>query len=132
MAPLPLPAPRFPRMSLPALSRLLTLLLGLCHLGGVCELDAKECQRNYGKESRDYVLAAKSADLHAPAPPPAAPAWRTMRTVVRAAAWVARQTPAVPAARRPDPDATGVWPCSESRLPGPVMGQVCPLPCPTA
>lgn len=96
-------------MSLPALSRLLTLLLGLCYLGGVCELDAKECQRNYGKENHDYVLAAKGADLHAPAPQPDAPAlppvpaWWTMRAVVRAAAWVARQTPAVPEGPPPRP-----------------------------
>jgi len=98
-------------MSLPVFSRLLTLLLGLCYLGGVCELDAQECKRNYGNESHDYVLAAKSADLHAPAPQPDGPApalppapmWRTLRAVVQVAGWAARQTPAVPEGPPPRP-----------------------------
>ena len=64
-------------MHLRHLSRLLDLLLGIFCLGGACELDAKECKQNYGKESHDYVLAAAvdahDAALHL-APLPDAPA----------------------------------------------------------
>ena len=64
-------------MHLRHLSRLLALLLGIFCLGGACELDAKECKQNYGKESLDYVLAAAvdahDAALHL-APLPDAPA----------------------------------------------------------
>ncbi len=78
-------------MRLPVLTRLLTLLLGMCYLGGVCELDAKECKQNYAKESHDYLLAADAHDgtIHV-APQPAAPdallwpvpAWQTLWAVV--------------------------------------------------
>ena len=64
-------------MHLCHLSRLLALLLGIFYLGGACELDAKECKQNYGKDSHDYVLAAvvdvHDAALHL-APLPDAPA----------------------------------------------------------
>lgn len=100
-------------MSLPALSRLLTLLLGLCYLGGVCELDEKECKQNYGKESHDYLLAAKSGNPHTqakapqpdgptPALPPVSAKW-TPWAIVLVAGWAARQTPAVPEGPPPRP-----------------------------
>jgi len=100
-------------MSLPALSRLLTLLLGMCYLGGVCELDEKEARQNYGKENHDYLLAAKSGGPHtqvqAPqpdGPTPALPslsAGRTSRAVGLVAGWAAHQTPAVPEGPPPRP-----------------------------
>ena len=98
-------------MSLSVLSRLLTLLLGIFYLGGVCELDAKECKQNYGKESHEYVLSVKSTDLHAPAPQPdgpvtillPVPVWQTVRAIERAAEWAACQTPPVPEGPPPRP-----------------------------
>ena len=50
-------------MHLRHMSRLLTLLLGICYPGGACELDAKECKQNYGKEGHNYVLSA-APDAH--------------------------------------------------------------------
>ena len=82
-------------MHLRHLSRLLDLLLGIFCLGGACELDAKECKQNYGKESHDYVLAAAvdahDAALHL-ASLPDAPA-QTLPAPRRAASLKTKPTP---------------------------------------
>lgn len=92
-------------MHLRHLSRLLALLFGILYPGGACELDAKECKQNYGKESHDYVLAA-AADAHdaalhlAPLPDvPAllpAPAWRALWAAVVGGGHLEGETRPVP------------------------------------
>ena len=94
---------------------MLTLLLGICYLGGVCELDAEECKRNYAKESHDYVLAADAydacdADLHLSPLPDApalallpAPAWRALWAAVVTGSGSEGETWPVPAAPPPRP-----------------------------
>ena len=56
------------------LFRSFTFLLGLLYLGGVCELDAAEARQNFAHESHEYVMAAPTIEVSAPAPQPAAPA----------------------------------------------------------
>ena len=51
-------APRF-------LFHLLLLLLGSCYLGGVCELDAAECQQHYAQETHEHVVARLGVEVSA-------------------------------------------------------------------
>ena len=87
-------APRF-------LFRLMLLLLGSCHLGGVCELDAAECQQNYAKECHEYVVARPGVEVPTPAAQPdSAPAGRPKQ-------WTG---PAIWPAFRGRAAATAPWP----------------------
>ena len=107
-------------MHLRHLSRLLALLLGIFYPGGACELDAKECKQNYGKDSHDYVLAA-AADAHdaalhlAPMPRPCCPLPPGGRCGRRL--WVGGTSKARPG------------PCPPGRCPGPGPGATCATPC---
>ena len=52
------------------LFRSFAFLLGLLYLGGVCELDAAEARQNFAHESHEYVTAASTVKVPAPAPQP--------------------------------------------------------------
>ena len=88
-------------MSLPALSRLLTLLLGSFYLGSVCELDTEECKQNFAKECHAYVAARPEVTVPAatqPAAPAAvlaAPRWQALWAVVFPATLAGRAWPRV-------------------------------------
>ncbi|MEJ7660180.1 MAG: hypothetical protein WKG07_11435 [Hymenobacter sp.] len=56
------------------LFRSFAFLLGLLYLGGVCELDAAEARQNFAHESHEYVTAASTVDVPAPASRSDAPA----------------------------------------------------------
>lgn len=39
------------------------LLVGICYLLSVLELDSNECKQNYGKEQHSHITASKTNDI---------------------------------------------------------------------